>query len=113
MEGKGRLIHIDGLRGLAVLLMILVHAAATWEPELTGLWMGLGVLVSAAGGLAAPLFITPPWVGDGAKTTHGQKALVESGFPVLLSTRCQHERSPSLRALDAGGAFVDGHTHFA
>lgn len=49
--------HIDGLRGLAVLLMVLVHAAATWEPDLSGPWLMLGVVVSAGGGLAAPLFV--------------------------------------------------------
>ena len=75
MEGKGRLIHIDGLRGLAVLLMILVHAAATWEPELTGLWMGLGVVVSAAGGLAAPLFITLLGWGMAQKQLTAKKRL--------------------------------------
>ena len=47
--------HIDGLR--LVLLMVLVHAAATWEPDLSGPWLMLGVVVSAGGGLAAPLFV--------------------------------------------------------
>ena len=80
MEGKGRLIHIDGLRGLAVLLMILVHAAATWEPELTGLWMGLGVLVSAAGGLAAPLFIALLGWGMAQKPLTTKKRLWRAAF---------------------------------
>jgi len=80
MEGKGRLTHIDGLRGLAVLLMILVHAAATWEPELTGLWMGLGVVVSAAGGLAAPLFITLLGWGMAQKSLTAKKRLWRATF---------------------------------
>ena len=57
MNGHHRLMHVDGLRGLAVLLMVLVHAAATWEPHLEGAWLIFGVIVSAAGGLAAPLFV--------------------------------------------------------
>jgi len=57
MDSKPRSIHIDALRGLAVLLMVLVHAAATWEPPLSGETLVLGILVSAGGGLAAPLFV--------------------------------------------------------
>ena len=57
MTASQRSVHIDALRGLAVLLMVLVHAAATWEPPLSGELVLLGVLVSAGGGLAAPLFV--------------------------------------------------------
>ena len=57
MTASERLVHIDALRGLAVLLMVLVHAAATWEPPLSGELLLLGVVVSAGGGLAAPLFV--------------------------------------------------------
>ena len=57
MTASERLVHIDALRGLAVLLMVLVHAAATWEPPLSGELILLGVVVSAGGGLAAPLFV--------------------------------------------------------
>ena len=57
MTASQRLVHIDALRGLAVLLMVLVHAAATWEPSLSGGVLILGVIVSAGGGLAAPLFV--------------------------------------------------------
>ena len=57
MTASQRLVHIDALRGLAVLLMVLVHAAATWEPSLSGGLLSLGVIVSAGGGLAAPLFV--------------------------------------------------------
>lgn len=53
-----RLGHIDSLRGLAVLLMIMVHAAATWNP-FSGLQIStLAYIVSGLGGLAAPLFVT-------------------------------------------------------
>ncbi len=57
MTASTRAAHIDALRGLAVLLMVLVHAAATWEPSLAGGFLLLGVVVSAGGGLAAPLFV--------------------------------------------------------
>ena len=57
MTASTRAVHIDALRGLAVLLMVLVHAAATWEPSLAGGFLFLGVIVSAGGGLAAPLFV--------------------------------------------------------
>ena len=56
MNTRQRTVHIDALRGLAVLLMVLVHAAATWEPQLSGPWLIFGAVVSGAGGLAAPLF---------------------------------------------------------
>lgn len=58
MSLSTRLVHIDALRGLAVLLMVLVHAAATWEPTFSGGFLLLGIVVSGAGGLAAPLFVT-------------------------------------------------------
>ena len=58
MSTSTRLVHIDALRGLAVLLMVLVHAAATWEPTFSGGFLLLGVVVSGAGGLAAPLFVS-------------------------------------------------------
>jgi uncharacterized membrane protein len=57
MTASQRSVHIDALRGLAVLLMVLVHAATTWEPSLSGGLLALGVIVSAGGGLAAPLFV--------------------------------------------------------
>ena len=57
MTASQRSVHIDALRGLAVLLMVLVHAAATWEPAFSGGLLVLGVIVSAGGGLAAPLFV--------------------------------------------------------
>ncbi|MBT4065944.1 MAG: DUF1624 domain-containing protein [Euryarchaeota archaeon] len=53
-----RLGHIDSLRGLAVLLMIMVHAAATWNPFSNSEISTLAYVVSGLGGLAAPLFVT-------------------------------------------------------
>lgn len=58
MSSRERLVHIDGLRGLAVLLMVMVHAAATWAPSSPSDVTLLSLIVSGLGGLAAPLFVT-------------------------------------------------------
>lgn len=57
MGTKQRLAHIDALRGLAVLLMVMVHAAATWSPTSSDTTSVLVYVVSGLGGLAAPLFV--------------------------------------------------------
>ena len=58
MTNNGRVVAIDSLRGLAVLLMVMVHAAATWNPyqEVQTTWFAY--LIAGLGGLAAPLFVT-------------------------------------------------------
>jgi len=58
MEAEGRQNHIDALRGLAVSLMVMVHAAATWNPFSSTQATPLAYFVSGLGGLAAPLFVT-------------------------------------------------------
>ncbi len=83
MNEHGRLVHIDGLRGLAVVLMVLVHAAATWEPNLTGSWLLLGAFVSAAGGLAAPLFVALFGWGMAKKPLTLSKRVWRAGFLFL------------------------------
>ena len=49
---------IDQIRGLAILLMIMVHAAATWAPADASTTSVLALIVASLGGLAAPLFVT-------------------------------------------------------
>ena len=49
---------IDQIRGLAILLMIMVHAAATWAPADASTTSLLALVVASLGGLAAPLFVT-------------------------------------------------------
>ena len=49
---------IDQIRGLAILLMIMVHAAATWAPADASTTSLLALVVAGLGGLAAPLFVT-------------------------------------------------------
>ena len=46
---------IDQIRGLAILLMIMVHAAATWAPADASTTSLLALIVASLGGLAAPL----------------------------------------------------------
>ena len=58
MEAEGRQLHIDALRGVAVALMVMVHAAATWNPLTSSQITPLAYIVSGLGGLAAPLFVT-------------------------------------------------------
>ena len=53
-----RVEHIDSIRAIAVLLMVMVHAAATWGPPSTTQPSALVYVVSGLGGLAAPLFVT-------------------------------------------------------
>lgn len=53
-----RIVHIDSIRAIAVLLMVMVHAAATWGPPATTQPSLLVYIVSGLGGLAAPLFVT-------------------------------------------------------
>ena len=48
---------IDSLRGIALLLMVMVHAAATWQPAQTSTTGVLAFIVAGFGGLAAPIFI--------------------------------------------------------
>jgi len=49
---------IDQIRGLAILLMIMVHAAATWAPADASTTSLLAIIIASLGGLAAPLFVT-------------------------------------------------------
>ena len=58
MPQISRISHIDSLRGVAVLLMVVVHAAATWNPFESAQSSILAYTISGLGGLAAPLFVT-------------------------------------------------------
>ena len=58
MYQKSRYSSVDSLRGLAVLLMVMVHAAATWNPYSSTQATFLAYIVAGLGGLAAPLFVT-------------------------------------------------------
>ena len=58
MTNNTRIKAIDTLRGLAVLLMVMVHAAATWSPYQSVQTTWFAYLIAGLGGLAAPLFVT-------------------------------------------------------
>ena len=45
---------IDQIRGLAILLMIMVHAAATWTPQGASKTSVFAITIAGLGGLAAP-----------------------------------------------------------
>lgn len=68
MSQTVRIPHIDSLRGTAVLLMVMVHAAATWNPFSQVQTSPLAYVISGLGGLAAPLFVT--LFGWGVVRTH-------------------------------------------
>lgn len=57
MSERARRTSIDALRGLAVGLMVMVHAAATWTPANASNLPILAAVISGLGGLAAPLFV--------------------------------------------------------
>jgi len=58
MNERARYQEIDSLRGLAVLLMVMVHASATWDPFNSPQSTWLAYSVAGLGGLAAPMFVT-------------------------------------------------------
>ena len=83
MAPAKRLVHIDGLRGLAVLLMVMVHAAATWNPSTASSTSLLAMIVSGLGGLAAPLFVALLGWGLFQRKLTFRQRLVRSGFLVF------------------------------
>ena len=74
---------IDQIRGLAILLMIMVHAAATWAPADASTTSLLALVVAGLGGLAAPLFVTVGgWVTIQSTWTI-RKALIRFIFLII------------------------------
>ena len=99
--------HIDGLRGLAVLLMVLVHAAATWEfLKLSSPWLMLGVVVSAGGGLAAPLFVALLGWGLASARIYVFSTNVEGWLSLRMSIPCEWKCTPSLSSHGPQGSFL-------
>ena len=77
---KVRLTHPDQVRGVAILLMVMVHAAATWTPSSISKTSILAFIVSGLGGLAAPLFITLVGWGVAKSKLTGSKIIIRGTF---------------------------------
>ena len=82
----GRIEHIDSIRALAVLLMVMVHAAATWGPPSSTQPSALVYAVSGLGGLAAPLFVTVFGWGCFRSSTTGSQRVKRAVFFILAQT---------------------------
>jgi surface polysaccharide O-acyltransferase-like enzyme len=80
-EHQGRNASIDVLRAVAVLFMVLVHAAATWMPDNTSRTSPLAYLVAGIGGLAAPLFVVLfGWGIAASKSLNAKKIIYRAGL---------------------------------
>tara|TARA_Y100000768_G_scaffold336365_1_gene277992 strand:- start:105 stop:1139 length:1035 start_codon:yes stop_codon:yes gene_type:complete len=76
--------EIDSLRGLAVLLMVMVHAAATWNPFQSTQTSILAYLTAGLGGLAAPLFVTIFGWGIIRSKSSTRDNLIKASILILL-----------------------------
>ena len=86
---------VDSLRGLAVLLMVMVHAAATWNPFYSAQSSILAYSVAGLGGLAAPLFVTIFGWGL-AKSRASQRSTLIKAIILLLLQVIVNLSSPHL-----------------
>jgi surface polysaccharide O-acyltransferase-like enzyme len=84
MANSIRFREIDSLRGLAVLLMVMVHAAATWNPSNTSQSSTLAYIVAGLGGLAAPLFVTIFGWGMYKSKSPRKAILIKAGILLIL-----------------------------
>ena len=75
-----RLEFVDELRGLAILFMVFIHAAATWQPSNISQTSLLGILAGAVGGLAAPLFVTLFGWGLANSSLNSKKILIRTSI---------------------------------
>ena len=89
---------IDALRGLAVLLMVMVHVAATAPPPSIGSTSALGYLVAGLGGLAAPLFVVLAGWGAAGKPRSWRSRCARAGLllaaQVLVNLCAPHLYGP-------------------
>ncbi len=76
--------EIDSLRGLAVLLMVMVYAAATWNPFQSTQTSILAYLTAGLGGLAAPLFVTIFGWGIIRSKSSTRDNLIKASILILL-----------------------------
>ena len=97
MANSIRFREIDSLRGLAVLLMVMVHAAATWNPSNASQTSTLAYIVAGLGGLAAPLFVTIFGWGMYKSNSPRKSILIKAGILLILQYVCLLYTSPSPR----------------
>ena len=83
-KAKPRLAHIDWLRAIAVLLMVMVHAAATWQPKTISTTSLLAYVISGLGGLAAPLFVVLTGWGLSKTKLSPRKVIVRVVFFFIM-----------------------------
>lgn len=81
-----RIEHIDSIRAIAVLLMVMVHAAATWGPPSTTQPSLLVYIVSGMGGLAAPLFVAVFGWGCVRGTSTAKQRMIRASFFFVAQT---------------------------
>ena len=100
--------EIDSLRGLAVLLMVMVHAAATWTPSNTSQTSLIAYIVAGLGGLAAPLFVTIFGWGMCKSKSSRKSILTKAALLIILqyvvnlfSPRLYEPYSPGILSLFA------------
>ena len=95
MNVNQRIEHIDSIRAIAVLLMVMVHAAATWGPPPSTQPSFLVYVISGLGGLAAPLFVTVFGWGCFQSTANARQRTYRAGF-LLLAQCAINSSSPHL-----------------
>ena len=81
-----RIEHIDSIRAIAGLRMVMVHAAATWGPPPSTQPSFLVYVISGLGGLAAPLFVTVFGWGCFQSPANARQRTYRAGF--LLLAQC-------------------------
>jgi len=89
-------ISVDNLRALAVLFMILVHAAATWMPSTASKTSLIAYVVAGIGGLAAPLFVTLFGWGIAASTSLTWKKIFQRAGILALCQLAVNFAAPHL-----------------
>ena len=85
---------IDSLRGLAVLLMVMVHAAATWNPFFSAQSSILAYTVAGLGGLAAPLFVTIFWMGFGEVSSLTKIKFYQGDYTLIVASNSESFITP-------------------
>jgi len=79
-----RIEHIDSIRAIAVLLMVMVHAAATWSPYQSVQTTWFAYSIAGLGGLAAPLFVTIFGWGMYKSKSLRKAILIKAGVLLIL-----------------------------